>query len=185
MKWWSMGVLLASLILLAGCGSALVQTNGASGTRSTPLPAIVARVNGVGIHRDAIVQAEALLKNQHGPKPVKKTAQQLEAQAVQLVIQQVVLAQIAKQKGLDPTVAQAKVAYQQLVKSDPSFLKVVKSTGSTAAGPSPLWISAYQASTGTGRLIRQAVGHQGIQAEDMFIHRLVSRAHVVLSPGVP
>lgn len=86
-----------------------------------------------------------------------------------------VLAQIAKQKGLDPTVAQAKAAYQQLVKSDPSFLKVVKSTGSTASHPLPFWIRAYQASTDTGRFIRQAVDHQGIQAEDAFIHRLVSR----------
>ncbi len=184
MKWWVPAGGILSLLTMAGCGTFLAR--GSPHGPTTTLPAIVAQVNGVAIHRRVVVQAEAILKRQRlSPQAPRVSARRWEAWALGMVIQQVVLAQAAQQRGLDPTVPQAIRAYQHFVSTDPAFRKSVKSTGSTATHPSAAWIQGYQALIGGNGLIRHAVGTQGSGGDARFIQSLVRHARVVLSPGVP
>lgn len=184
--------LVATLLTVSLMTTAVVAASGGSGTRSASESPAVAWVNGMPISHRALVSAEGMVRKQGRLGTSQRstlTSSQVEKKAIHMLVQDVVLAQVTKTRGLDPTVQQSQEAYRHMVATDPAFFKTLKKLGNTAKVPTALWVSNYRASIGMGRLEHQIVGKKPAedrqQAWNGYVDKLVHEAHVVLVPGLP
>jgi hypothetical protein len=176
---------LSTTLILAHFGSADKLFSAFSSASDSRLPSVVAWVNGVPIERRAVAQAEVIVLQQSKQPPA--TQAELEKDALDLVIEQVVADQVAQQQGLEPSTSEALSAYQQLV-HNPADSQIVGMSGGPSA-PSQEWIDAYRAAIGRYRLEQQVAEgvptNQKAEAISSYLKSLVNNAKVVFAPGVP